>query len=400
MSAREAAISNSAPRPAGPSKLRDFWFQVHQWIGLGTLAFLIVVALTGSVLTFRPALDRLLNPELYRAAPGPALPVSELVARVETARPALRVALVETAQRPGRAAMLSVTARDPAHALSYDQVFADPGVGRVIGVRANRAGWDRAHILEGVYELHARLLGGTFGRWLLGAIAGLWAVSNLVGLYLTLPRGGPFWSRWKPLWSFSLKSKLPRLMLDLHRASGLWLLVGVTVLAVTGFGLNFYGEVAEPLANRLSPGRFRDPPEHSAPVAPTIAYGRALALASAAATRDDPRLRPAVASYDADAGAYRMGFTRSGRRDYWWLGPIYYYVDGRDGRLVARDDPYSDSVGRHLLRSLYPLHSGRMFGWIGRLVVFLLGFVVAEQCVTGAYVWWRKQKAKALRKAG
>lgn len=378
--------------------MREFWFQVHQWVGLGTLAFLIVVALTGSVLTFRSVLDGWLNPELYRASSLPALAPETLVSRAEAARPLARVSLLETRIEPGLAVMLSVVARDPSRPLGYDQLFVDPGTGAVVGKRDLRAGWDRAHILEGVYEMHARLLGGAPGRWLLGGISGMWAISNLIGLYLTLPRGKPFWSRWKPVWTIKFGARLPRLMLDLHRASGLWLLIGVTALAVTGFAMNFFGEIATPVAQALSPARFQDPPEHSAPVVATIDYGQALGLASVAARRDDPALRPAVASYDAEEGAYRMGFTRSGRRDYWWLGPSYYYIDGRDGRVLAHDDPYHDSLGRKFLRGLYPLHSGRMFGWFGRIVVFLLGFVIVEQCVTGAWVWWRKQKAKALSK--
>jgi uncharacterized iron-regulated membrane protein len=168
------------------------------------------------------------------------------------------------------------------------------------------------------------------------------------------------------------------------------------MLALTGFGINFYGEVATPLAETLSPAAFSEPDDLPRPVPPRLGYADALAAAQAKA---GPRLKPAVASYDPGEGAYRMGFTRSGRRDYWWLGPAYFYIDGQSGRLIARDDPYRDSAGRAVLRGLYPLHSGRMFGWTGRLVVFLLGFVVAEMCVTGAWVWWRKQKAKALRKA-
>lgn len=383
-------------RQAGPSKVRDFWFTVHEWIGLGSFVFLFVVALTGSALTFRATLDGWLNPELYRASRAPVLGAGEVARRVEAARPQLRVALIETAMKPGRAAVVSVAPRDPKAVLGYDQVFADPGTGQVTGTRQNRAGWDRAHLMEGVYELHARLMGGTTGRWFLGIIAGLWAVSNIVGLYLTFPRGKPFWSRWKPVWTFSLKSKLPRLMLDLHRSTGLWALIGVTVLAITGFGLNFYGEVAEPLADTLSPARFSEPDDRPQPVLPKLGYADAFQAASAKAGL---ALRPAVASYDPGEGAYRMGFTRSGRRDYWWLGPSYYYVDGQSGRLIAHDDPYHDSAGRAFLRGLYPLHSGRMFGWPGRLIVFLLGFIVAEMCLTGAWVWWRKQKARALRKA-
>ena len=44
------------------------------------------------------------------------------------------------------------------------------------------------------------------------------------------------------MWRFSFRSIFARLMLDLHRSTGLWLLVGVTMLAFTSVCLNFYAE--------------------------------------------------------------------------------------------------------------------------------------------------------------
>ena len=378
-------------------KIRDLIFEIHKWSGLATFLILLVAALTGCILTFRQPLDGWLNPDLFVARPaGPALALPELVDRVEAQRPAMRVTLVIARSAAGRASVLEVSPRDPAVTAPYTQVFADPATGRILGDRLLKAGRDRRHILQGVYDLHVRLMAGSAGRVLLGVTSGVWLASSVLGFYLTLPRSGPFWRRWRSQWSVAWRARTPRVMLDLHRASGLWLFVGVLTVSASGLLLNFYSELSEPLAQALSPARFVEPAGHAArPDARRLGYAQAIRIAETQARSDGRPLQLALASFDPDADLFRIGFSGSGVRDYWGLGPVYDYVDAATGVVVAKDDPYRDSLGRGFLRALFPIHSGRMFGWTARLYIFLTGIGTAVMAVTGLYVWLRKQKARA-----
>jgi uncharacterized iron-regulated membrane protein len=379
-------------------KVRDLAFEVHKWSGLATFLLLFVAAVTGCILTFRQPIDAWLNPELLAVTPaGPALSLPELTDRVEQHRPDLRVVLAIARPGPGSASVLEVAPRNPAVRLAYAQVFADPSTGRVLGDRQPRAGWDRRHILQGVYELHVRLLAASAGRILLGATSGVWLASSLLGFYLTLPRIGPFWRRWRSQWTVAWAAKLPRVMLDLHRASGLWLFVGVLAVSASGLLLNFYSELSEPLAAALSPSQFAEPSGHRAPPgARSLGYAEAIRIAEDRAQSDRRPLKLAVVSFEPDEDLFRIGFSTSGARDYWGLGPAYYYIDASTGAVVARDDPYRDSLGRVFLRALFPVHSGRMLGWASRLYIFATGLATAVMSATGIYVWLRKQKAKGV----
>lgn len=388
----------------GSARTRELWFAVHQWIGLACLVFLVIAGATGSAIAFRPQIDALLNPDLFRApaASSPLLSPGALANRLEAERPQAEVSLLPLSARSGQAVAVSVEPKAGKAPLAYDQVFLDPADGRILGQRATAPGWDARHLMEGVYELHARLLAGTFGRWLMGIVSGLWAISSLVGLYLTLPRAGPFWAKWKPVWTINTKARLPRLLLDLHRASGLWLLLASLAVSVSGCAINFYAEAAAPAAVLLSPSKAAaldsDAPSPPGPKSRRLGWDAAVARAQAAAAqRPGARLEPAVASFDADANLYRIGFTRSGVRDYTGLGPVYWYVDAASGEVAYADDPYRDSLGRVFLRGLYPIHSGQMLGLTGRILALLLGLAVVEMSITGGYLWWRKRSA---RKAG
>ena len=384
----------------GTGRTRELWFSVHKWIGLACLVFLVIAGVTGSAIAFRPQIDAWLNPGLFRApASGALLSPGTLADRLEAQRPQVRVNLLPLSARPGQAVAVSVEPKAGAAALGYDQVFLDPASGRVLGQRATAPGWDASHLMQGVYELHARLLAGTFGRWLMGIVSGLWAISTLVGLYLTLPRTGPFWAKWKPVWTINPKARLPRLLLDLHRASGLWLLLAGIAVSISGCAINFYSEAAAPAANLLSPSKVAalnsDAPSPPGPKPRRLGWDAAAARAGeAAAHRSGVRLAPAVASFDADGNLYRVGFTRSGVRDYTGLGPVYWYVDADSGRVAYVDDPYRDSLGRIFLRGLYPIHSGQMLGLTGRILALLLGLAVVEMSITGGYLWWRKRSVR------
>ena len=101
----------------------------------------------------------------------------------------------------------------------------------------------------------------------------------LVGLYLTFPKRAPSGETWLREWTIKPSRSLARLLLDLHRASGLWVLIGVTVLAYTSVGMNFFDEAFTPAVNRLWPPRpspFDRPPRPRHQLAGGIGFAEAL----------------------------------------------------------------------------------------------------------------------------
>jgi uncharacterized iron-regulated membrane protein len=196
-------------------------------------------------------------------------------------------------------------------------------------------------------------------------------------------------------------AKLRRFMLELHNASGLWLLILASVLAYTSVAMNFFDEAFVPAMQAISPAKptmFDAPAGRPAPP-PRLSFAEALPLGIAAAKADGLKWQPAIERYSPEYGAYGVTFTDNGVENYHLLGPVTYYLDGQTGRLVDRDDPYHDSFGRKLTRSLYPLHSGDVAGWFGIAIIFVLGLATAEMCVTGFYTWLKKRESRKPAKA-
>ncbi|HJP68628.1 MAG TPA: PepSY-associated TM helix domain-containing protein [Sphingomicrobium sp.] len=384
------------------ARTRQFWTKIHRWLGLTALVFLFIAGVTGSFLCFDKRIDAALNPDLfYRHSEAPALASPQIADRFAAARPDLVITQFPLNPRPTENLKVEVASRSSGTPPNFNEVFLDPTNGQIVGTRLVTPGWDRRHLVQGVYELHQNLLGGTLGRWVMGLAALAWLISNFVGLYLTFPAKKPFWQKWKKKWGIDMKAKLRRFMLELHNASGLWLLIFASVLAYTSVAMNFFDEAFVPAMQTISPAKasmFDTAPKAPAKAA-RISFAEALPLGIAAARADGLNWKPALERYSAEFGAYGVTFTDNGVENYHLLGPITYYIDGDTGRFVESDDPYHDSFGRKLTRSLYPLHSGDVAGPYGIAVIFLLGLATAEMCVTGFYTWWKKRESRKPAKS-
>jgi uncharacterized iron-regulated membrane protein len=382
---------------------RRIWIATHRYLGLATVGFLLIAAVTGCLLCARASIDAGLNPDLFQTgATGTRLAPIVMAERLERARPDLLVTSLPLRTLPGSTTKVTVAARDPAAQLAFDQIFLDPHNARIVGARRSGPGLDRRHIVDAIYALHFTLLAGRWGRWLMGVVALGWLISNLVGLYLTLPATGPVWRKWRGIWLIHVRAGMGRLWLDVHRASGLWLLIGLTLLAFTSVSMNFFDEAVTPIMAAISPARpspFDRPARRpSAPAAGAAGFRAALAAAKQVAGERGLKWAPAVASYVPDRGLFGVMFTPTGYETYRGLGPVTYYFEGPGARFVYADDPYHDSPGRMFSRSLFPLHSGEMAGPSGSAVVCVLGLAAGQQGLTGVYIWWTRRRRRPWRR--
>jgi uncharacterized iron-regulated membrane protein len=383
---------------------RAFWIATHRYMGLATLGFLLVAAVTGCLLCVRAPLDAALNPDLFRSSGGAGRidPVAA-VAAFERAHPELRALSFPLAIPDGGNLPVSVAARSrTGPPLSYDQAFLDGADGHLAGVRSTQPGWDRRHLMQGVYTLHFTLLAGTVGRWFMGVVALGWLIGAGVGLYLTFPARPPYLRPWFKAWAVRVRSKLPRLLLDLHQASSLWVIVGVFGLAATSVCLNFFDEAVQPLATAISPARPSpfDAPAAAAPGPRQLDFAQALSAARLHAQAAGSAWKLASLAYEPKLNLYGVTFTANGRVNYAGLGPVTDWFDAADGRFIYEDSPYADSFGRQMTRALYPLHTGQVIGPVGMVFIFVVGLQTVELCLTGLYVWWvRRPPRVAFRKA-
>jgi uncharacterized iron-regulated membrane protein len=400
---------------------------VHRWAGLVTAAFLFVAGLTGGIISWDHELDEWLNPHLHHATPSGTLRSAiDLAAEIEHRDPRARVIHMFMApDEPGASLSFFIQPRvDPAtgqrYRLGYNQVFLDPVTGEERGRRQWGAVWPltRETAVSFLYKLHYTLHIPPFwgsDRWgvrFLGIVAIIWTIDCFVGFILTLPqrrRAGAdhrvaapsqkksFWSRWRPAWMIKTSGSTYRINFDLHRAFSLWTWSVLLVIAFTAFSLNLYREVFAPILRTVSsytPSAFelRTPTPLDKPIEPTMSYADILARAEADGRQKGWREPVGVLFYAPQHGVYSASFFHPGEaHGAGGVGPARLYYDGTDGRPLGGRLPWQGTAADIFAQAQFPVHSGRILGLPGRIMISIMGLVVAMLSVTGVLIWWRKR---------
>lgn len=368
-------------------KARSTLIVWHRWFGVFAALWLALMGITGSVVVFYTPLDNWLNPDLRISDnTGSMQPVENWVAAAEQYRPGGSAYFIDVPNGPSETAYISLTFPDTGQ--PDVNVYVDPYTGQVLGERQPEVfSLHRRHIVNLFYGLHIDLLLGEGMLWFLGLVSFLWLVDHILVLGISFPAA----TRWFA--SFLIRPGVSgvKFQYDLHRAAGLWLFPVTLMLAVSGLYFNWNHEF-ETVVDRFSPINPRhiwimEP--HTEPVyAPEVSFDEAVGTARQRAGRDVdivnyyPYLRAYMArafdERDVDSHARRL-----------------ITIDANSGAILADQHAASGSAGDIFMLWQYPLHSGKAFGWPGRIVIFLSGIMLTAICVTGLLIWWRKRRARS-----
>jgi uncharacterized iron-regulated membrane protein len=386
--------------------MRSLLVRLHRWFGLAAAVFLFIAGATGAIISWDHELDAWLNPELYEArTEGPALPVAELVDRIEAADPRVRVSYHPLAIEPGHTFVASVAPRwdERAGALyqpGYNQVALDPATGAIQGRREwGAVSLTRENLLPFLYKLHYSMhlpdSGGIqWGIWLMGLIACAWVLDTLAAIVISFPKA----SQWKRSFSFRWSSGGRRLVFDLHRSGGVWLFLLVLMLAVTSVSMNLNTQVMRPVVEWFSPltaSPFASRSPAARPIEPQVERAEVLARAEAEAQRRGFAEPAGGVFLSSEFGLWGVGFFNAGHdHGDGGLGNAWLYFDSRTGEPAGEHVPGTGSAGDVFLQSMFPLHSGRILGLPGRVLISVLGAAIALFSATGVWLWWSRRVAQ------
>jgi uncharacterized iron-regulated membrane protein len=382
---------------------------LHRWLGLSMAVFLFIAGLTGAIISWDHELDEWLNPQMFQAKSGEAATFSalQLAEKLEAQDRHAMVTYLPLALEPGHALGMSINARlDPetgkAYTLNYNQVALDPATAEVQGRRMwGGVSLSRENLLPFLYKLHYSLhipdgFGMELGVLFMGIVGIVWVIDSLVALWISFPNR----AAWRKSLAFRWKQGGYKLNFDLHRSGGVWLWLLLFTLAVTSVSMNLQFQVVRPLVSlisELSPSPFavRAPHPPDEPYMPKINRGEVIRLAQAEAEKRQWTLPAGGVFYSPEVGVYGVGFFEPGNdHGDGGLGNPWLYFDGQDGRFLGAVEPGVGSAGDIFMQAQFPLHSGRILGLPGRILVSLLGLAVAVLSVTGIVIWARKRAGR------
>ena len=403
--------------------MRTYFVYLHRWAGLLIAGFLFITGLTGAVISWDHEIDEWLNSHLTEAhTQGQPLPVLDVIRQVEQRYPTMQVLYFPLQSEPGHSLQLYAQPRvNPQTGEFYperfNQIFIDPVSGEELGSRTWGSVWPitRENFVSFLYKLHYSLHLPEFwgidrwGIWLLGVIALIWTIDCFSGFYLTLPRRSKrqrgsmkgWWRRWKSAWKVRWRAGSYKLNFDLHQAFSLWTWGLLFIVAFTAFSLNLYREAFLPmmtLVSDVTPSPYAQ--RERAPVAqlvnePQVNRAAAIQRAGELALQHGWSEPVGAVYYARYYGFYDVKFYHP--EDDHGTGGVGHkeiYLDAGSSEEIGFRIPWEGSAADVFVQAQFPLHSGRILGIPGRILISVMGLVVAMLSVTGVVIWWRKYKAR------
>jgi uncharacterized iron-regulated membrane protein len=395
--------------------LRHLCVLAHRYVGLFIMPWLFVVALSGSVIAFYGELRHTLNPELFYVVPlGEKMSVDALSQLIYARHPNVKISYFSVDQdiEEGRGSYevyvrpLATLDEDQRSKIDFDVLHINPYSGEELGRYESEAiAFDRRVIMRMFYDLHEQLLGNALGpdvgRWcgvFLGIISLLWIFDTFIAAYISLPRKGPLLKMLSVKWNGSTY----RLNFDFHRASGTLLIAIFLMMAVSGaYWLADFGgikpveaafQAALPSASDPAVERPVLEPEMDRPL---VTFGEAIRIARQELDRQNTAYGELWDFWTDDQKGviYIEHYLPAGT--FGPRGPVVT-IDGRTGAVLAtyRTPQSTMSAGNNVDTWMYALHSGRILGFWGRVIISMTGLVCCGLCITG-FVIWRKKAAAA-----
>jgi uncharacterized iron-regulated membrane protein len=343
--------------------MRRLLLNLHLYAALITGVFVVILGVTGSIMAFEDQIDHLTHPHLFFVTPqARRLSLDELAVAAAQRFPREKATFFGMSPSP---ALSSYVVFDSGN------VYVNPYTGEVLGVR------DGPTWLSYVHQFHLRLNAGATGKKIVSWVGVVMLFLLLSGLYLWWPL-----KRTTVKWNAGPK----RLWLDVHSAVGIFSLVFLLLLTVTGIVIGFES-VSTPLFFGITHseplrGNFRATPR---PAVVRLTPDQAVAAAGAAL----PGATPISVNVPGATGVYRVALRYP--EDLTPGGRSRVFVDPYGGAVLQAESSRTTAAGTRLVNANRAIHTGDIYGLPSKAVMSLASLMAALQAVSGVMLWWKRR---------
>ncbi len=356
---------------------------LHKWFGLISGLFLLLLSLTGIILLYDEALNRMFNPALTQVTPAEhRLAVDELLGNVKKEFPTAEIGGILL--QPKHANWSAVAEVSEGKKRMF--VYVNPFTGKVLG---SQLGDQTIH--RKILKIHEHLTIGPVGHLIL-FIVGLCFLGLVVtGLWYyrrSLLSVFRIWVRRGDTYVFNA---------DLHKLTGISIFLFLLVMGGTGTFMHwekverFFGEEERRPEGGRPEGKAKKTalPEETAPADFTI---ESLVQKTTSLVPNFTPFFVALPRGGDDAIAIRGKRPESNPL----LGKFNTEIqfDAKTGAMKGIEHKEDKDFEESVEASMEQIHFGKYGGWISRLIYALGSLGLAVMSLTGYMIWWTKGRKR------
>ena len=357
--------------------MRKIILNLHLYASLSVGVFVVTLGITGSIMAFEPELIRVFQPGLSYVKPqSQALSLADLSAAVTKAFPNAHI----------QAYALS-TSPEISYQVATDQglIYVNQYSGEILGVQRTPG------FIEGtlnfIHQLHQRLAMASHpraGEEIVKWVGVITLFLLLSGLYL-----------WWPAKRMTVQRRASsrRFWFDLHNMVGIFSLVFLLALTITGVVIGFEARTTpwfyrmtdtQPLLIYNRGNRFEATPAGTEPITPD----QAVAIARSTL--------PGAAPFSVNVPGPKGVYTVRARypEDRTTGGRSQVIVDQYSGKVLAAEGSRTAPAGSRLITANRAIHTGDIFGIPSKAIMSLASLMLVMQLVSGVWMWWKRKKSR------
>ncbi len=381
---------------------KTFWFQLHWFLGFVFGALLLIIGLSGAILSYEKEIMNVINKDTYTVQVPQnqeRLNEAEILKIFNEENPTKKINSISFSSDLGKSVSINVVKEGERRGVD---LYLNPYTAEVLPELVGK------DFFMFFFKLH-RWLTLTDENQVIGKQAV--ALATIAAIFLTIGGIVVYFPRIKngfvKSFTFSFKQKNRAFLSTMHGAIGMWVVPFFLLMCFTGlyWSYDWYRSAMFTVFQVEQPKRV-------APIQATNQQTKTDNKEEKSISYDDitssieifnknviKKYQNATLKLDSSkSGTYTISYlfedaTHFRESNTMEINPIE--------KSVIKDEKYENKkLNEKIMSSILPLHSGEYFGWFGKLTYFISSALMALFVITGYMLYydrWKKKKAKALK---
>ena len=365
---------------------KTIWFKIHMILGLTAGFVLLVVGVTGAILSFEKEITKFINKDSYEVfVPNEVkLSTKELLEKLQEKLPEAKINSLSFSSDVNSSVIINVAGKgESKEAKRGKSYYINPYTAEILPEIKGKA------FFSLILDLHRRLMLGEVGKQVVAISTISLIILSLSGLYI-------YWGRVRRAFfrslTFSFKHHGRAFLSTMHSSIGMWVLPFYLLASLTGlyWSYDWYNATLYKIAGVEKPQRNMPLQMQKGSTEPNFDdYQKAVELFNVLIQKEysDANIRfpqkGSVYSFsylDVDSAHYRARNTLE--------------LDITSNQIIKHERYEDKPLNEQLMKSILPLHTGEYFGIIGQIGMFLASFFMLLFTVTGVMLYFNRTRKK------
>lgn len=344
--------------------------KTHNWLGISSAVILFLICLSGSIFVYSDNLLNYFHAEVMKVDKlENTIVIDKIVKNVKVSYPNHFI-IDCTCYKDDQKAIKFLIGSEKTGLI---HVFVNPYNGNII------AESKLISFFSLIAHFHKELLLGEFGAWIVRIATMIFLLELISGIILIIPKNR---SKYSNVLKVKRGTPFLRKMFDLHRVSGIYPIIVLAILSITGIIITFspkYGIEAEHKHHHGEHTKQVQAKDESKPIKLAALLAKYMNQAKTNAVKIELWNLNESSTYQIIAGKEVGILTYSGK---------LRIIDKSTGIEQINDKCVGDLEINNFVRKL---HIGDWWGAFGKAITFLSGLAGAFLALTGCIIWWKKR---------